>query len=379
MASSYLSFLESLRDDEGAYWEWHDRHLEFGLIEKVDDVSSKVEALHAALTAAADNLGDAVSERLSDCLLERLWHSNISQHAHIPNLTNGWSPTSSCLKVLQDIAHKTPHRVVFVNATICLLTFSHHPGQAFLCSAAQDDELQELVWQFHKSVIEKPFQLDPVVAALAKAGFYDAMAWICDELVVCPTPEMKMAAACHGFSEYTPEPYEAFGESNPDFGPALIKFIQRTGLVELLRAEKVDDELCYGALTICSEGLAAHWLDVSDTAEFKRLTSAEEILKLLIRHLSNRPLKLGHLFYLAWIYDSVFEENHRSLTEGTDGTIDYDELVLSEEEHVALSESIQDIFWAPEHRAELDRAIQKGGSPAYNAKKAIARMEGKST
>ncbi len=375
---AYLSYLNWLQVRDGTHSEWV---LDMPGLDKDasrDVLSERAEALRLALVAIDSDDGEPERAKLMQCLQSTNWVRGVAP-ARIPTFDGAWSPSDRTLDILLDIAMTTPSRVVFINTTICLLTFARSPGRVFLCSAAQEPELTDLVWQTHTNSLGDVVALDSVIVALAKARSLDAMHWLCDALFRDPSTEVKAAAARYGYSDGTPECSELFGENNPEFHTALIRFVDATDLLVLLQAESIDDALCNGALTICSEGLCTSLLSGVELVEIKRAVSIEAILQQLIGHLEGRTLTFEQLFNLAWLYDCVFEEIDRWLTQGTDGSYDEGDLVINEQAHLALAASIREIFWAPDNQAELAQASKRSRVSRNNAQRAIARMEGRST
>ncbi len=372
---AYFGYLSWLHDGDGTHSNWDHHRSELDKDASKDVLSKRAEDLRLALVAIDSDEGEPARLRLMECLKSVSWVSGINA-VRILTLDDTWSPSDRTLDILLGIAMSTPSRVVFINTTICLLTSCRPPSDAFLCSAAQDPELTDLVWKIHTGSSGEIIELDSVILALAKAGSLDTMHWLCEALFRDPSKEIKAAAARYGYSDGTPECSELYGENNPEFNTALIRFIDATNLVELLQAETIDDALCNGALTICSEGLCSCLLNDMELIELKRAVSIEEILQRLVGHLKERTLTLDQLFNLAWLYDCVFEEIDRWLAQGRVGSYDEGDLVINERTHRALATSIREVFWSRDNQAELKRASKRGRVSRINAQLAMARMEG---
>lgn len=379
LGTPYFSYLEAVTtgshppqlDWETAYENWAVGHgrtvVQSQLTEKTATALSAFDACPEQSTANTVYTSLAVQNlELGEFLKSRT--PSLKAELNLAHMTT---------RLLLDIATETPHRVVFVNAVAWLVVLVRDLDPALIQTAAFDDALtDEIWWVYGPTASESTEALDPMVAALAKAGSYDARLWLCEHLDDGPNHDVKSTALRFGFSSVTPASAELYGEPNEKFAPALIDFIQQTELHAQLQANEIDDELCHAVIDILSEGICVCIVDGVELSFFRQHIPIEEIFRLSIHHLQGRSLTLDELFDCAWIYHVVFEEIDRWLREDVDARFDENDLVISRNAHRKLAQSIRDLFAVAANKETLQTALDAGGVEGANAQIALDRING---
>ena len=379
VGTPYFSYLEALATDthppqldrEPAYDNWAARHSGTGIQSKL--VEATTTALNAFDANPKQSTANTVYASLAVQNLELSEFLKSRTQASKDDLNLAHTTT----RLLFDIANETPHRVVFVNAVAWLVVLLPDLDPALIRTAAFDDALTDAIWWVYGPAgSDSTGAIDPIVAALAKAGSYDARLWLCEHLDRDPNHDVKSAALRLGFSSATVASAELYGEPNEKFAPALVDFIQQTELHAQLQANEIDDELCHAIIDTLSEGICVCLVDGVELSFFRQHIPIEEIFRLSIHHLQERSLTLDELANCAWIYHVVFEEIDRWMREDADACFDENDLVISRNEHRDLAQLIRDIFKVPANKETLQTAFDAGGVAGADAKIALDRING---
>ena len=377
LSTPYIAYLRALsRDTAPPELDWAIANKNYHLANSRIDRPAQAQAVRTALEAYDAAPGSDAARALCDSLAMHRWLAGLYAEHDIHTLAKGLSVSASTISLLRKIADETPYRVVFINAVTWLLALNRGLDQEFLGIAAFDSALTDAVWYVSEESRDEKAQDDKLRFSLAKAGSFEARQWLYGQLDSELSDDLRGSVLRYAYSETTPESIELYGEPNPKFTPALVDFVNKTKLKDELEADTIDDALCEAALTILSEGVCNCLLNGIELSHFKRTISIEELLSLMIGHLQGRALPLNALFDLAWIYDCVFEEIDRWLSQDPDALFDEDDLVVSRKEHQDLARKIRDVFENPANKKLLDAAVTAGGIDSRNAKLTQDRING---
>ncbi len=376
-STPYISYLRALSGDTAPpEIDWAIANKNYHVANSRMDRPAQAQAMRAALEAYEGRPGNDTAAALYDCLAMHKWPAGLYSEQRIHTLGDGLSVSASTINMLQSIADETPHRVVFINAVVWLLALGRDLDQEFLRIAGFDSELTDAIWHACEESEAAMIQGDALRFSLAKAGSFEARGWLCDQLNNEPSDELRASVLRYAYSDTHPEPIELYGEPNPKFSAALVDFVKKTKLLKELEAETIDDALCQAALEILSDGVCGSCTNGVELSYFKPTISIEKLLSLLIGHLEGRALSLDELFNLAWIYDCLFEEIDRWLSQNPDALFDEGDLIIGRREHQALAKKIRDVFENAENKDLLDAAMKSGGVNGSTARLALNRIQG---
>lgn len=373
----YISYLRALSSNTAPpRLDWAITNKNYYLDASCIDRPAQKAAVRAALREYDARPGSDTAKDLYDSLAVHQWLAGLHSEHGIHALARDVSVSASTISLLREIADESPHRVVFINTVTWLLALNRGLDQEFLSVAGFESELTDAIWYVGEASDVITTEPDALRFSQAKAGSFEARLWLCDKLDNEPSDAVRGSVLRFAYSDTTPESIELYGEPNPKFAPALIDFVQKTKLMEELKVDIIDDALCQATLTILSEGVCGSLLDGIELGHFKRTISVEQLLSLMIGHLQGRSLSLNELFDLAMIYDCVFEEIDRWLSEDPDAQFDEDDLVIGRQEHQDLAQKIRDVYEKPENKDLLYAALDSGGVDGKNAKLALDRLVG---
>ncbi|ANO50443.1 hypothetical protein BA177_03770 [Woeseia oceani] len=376
-STPYIAYLRAL--SSGAVvpeLDWAIVNKNYYLADSRIDRPAQEQAVRAALKAYDARPGEDTDKAVYDSLARQKWRASLFSEQRIHTLAEGLAVNASTISRLREIADETPHRIVFVNAVIWLLALSRDQDEEFRRIAGFDPDLTDAIWYVCEQSGATQVQANALHFSLAKAGSFEAQQWLCNQLDSDPSDEVRASILRFAYSDTSPESIELYGEPNPEFAPALINFVKKTKLLEELRAESIDDALCRAALTILAEGVCGSLTNGIELSHFKRTIAVDELLSLTIGHLKGRALSLDELFDLAWIYDCVFEEIDRWLSQDPDARFDEGDLVAGRREHRDLAKQIRSVYKSPENKERLEAAVKSGGIDGSNAKCTLDRIYG---